>query len=664
MISTNILFVSVLTSNFISENHQTKITANNEDFFIDFEEINPIGPKIQQTYTYHDPVVIWNETALASSDIVIEGDGSEDNPFVISGWAFTDPTPEANLDIRHTRSHIRIENCQFSGRMYGIYLYNVTNVAIDEVEVSDMIAYDPVSEVNCIGIFALNSHDISINNSYIHDLYGINGTDAGIGTDATRSKDVMGVYLSGCGNFTIENVEVAYCYGGNGGDGTNSSTSSERDGGYCGIIYGIYTVFIPDDMSQTIKNCYLHDFYQGNGGQGYDGSDDTTTNGNGFDGGNGGHCYQITPISVDFDYGYGTQEIDILSNRVKNIYGGTGGNGGTGGKSGTISGYGGNGGNGGQGGGIYGLHISDADGASIIDNIFSHFFNGNGGNGGDGGEIRNDVGTSGNGGDGGDSYYSVGIRTRFGYNYLIKNNHINNIYLGYGGDRGAYGYKHYTVAGDTGDHGNFGSASDIIGFDISFSRFVNVTENFLYNIPWKTNKSWGYDNISVFGFKVEYGNDFNYFWLNHFECTGNWIYSSGYQPLFLSSNQFGNYWSYYRAPDINPRDGIFDLPYECWDYVHNRPYTDYMPFALSLLTDTDGDGLLNIDEYKSLLNPYLPDTDNDGISDGDEIALGTNPLISDSSGLTSGEFIDQYGTLAGLGAVGVLIVVMGLVKKK
>jgi len=45
------------------------------------------------------------------------------------------------------------------------------------------------------------------------------------------------------------------------------------------------------------------------------------------------------------------------------------------------------------------------------------------------------------------------------------------------------------------------------------------------------------------------------------------------------------------------------------------------------LSDLDGDGLLNIDEYFYETNPSNVDTDGDGISDFDEIAEGLNPLL-------------------------------------
>ncbi len=62
-------------------------------------------------------------------------------------------------------------------------------------------------------------------------------------------------------------------------------------------------------------------------------------------------------------------------------------------------------------------------------------------------------------------------------------------------------------------------------------------------------------------------------------------------------------------------------------------------------TDTDGDGLTDLEEALIGTDPRNPDTDDDGINDGDEIKLGTDPLNLDTDGDTlydGGELI--YGT--------------------
>jgi hypothetical protein len=60
------------------------------------------------------------------------------------------------------------------------------------------------------------------------------------------------------------------------------------------------------------------------------------------------------------------------------------------------------------------------------------------------------------------------------------------------------------------------------------------------------------------------------------------------------------------------------------------------------LIDTDRDGILDLDEYLSNLDPLHPDTDDDGISDGEEVVAGIDGYITDPrKGDTDGDvFLD------------------------
>ncbi len=48
----------------------------------------------------------------------------------------------------------------------------------------------------------------------------------------------------------------------------------------------------------------------------------------------------------------------------------------------------------------------------------------------------------------------------------------------------------------------------------------------------------------------------------------------------------------------------------------------------SATTDSDGDGLTNLEEFQAGTNPNVGDSDGDGVSDGEEVALGTSPVSS------------------------------------
>lgn len=63
--------------------------------------------------------------------------------------------------------------------------------------------------------------------------------------------------------------------------------------------------------------------------------------------------------------------------------------------------------------------------------------------------------------------------------------------------------------------------------------------------------------------------------------------------------------------------------------------------------DTDGDGLDDFDEYAGVTDPIDEDTDDDGLLDGDEVnTLGTDPIVvdTDGDGLSDGDEVNIHGT--------------------
>ena len=79
-------------------------------------------------------------------------------------------------------------------------------------------------------------------------------------------------------------------------------------------------------------------------------------------------------------------------------------------------------------------------------------------------------------------------------------------------------------------------------------------------------------------------------------------------------------------------------------FLDEEPYEQTLAITLAVdTTDTDDDGLTDIEEAELGTNPELADSDSDGISDGEELELGTNPLASDSDsdGYSDGEELSE-----------------------
>ncbi|UCE12405.1 MAG: right-handed parallel beta-helix repeat-containing protein, partial [Candidatus Heimdallarchaeota archaeon] len=113
------------------------------------------------------------------------GDGSHENPYVISDLVFDDitkpPYPYSGIKISNCQVYFQITNCTFIGSedgQIGIYLHNVSNGDISNNIITNMSCLTIYPEG--IGIYLQNSHDISIqaNNISNNELAGIYITDS------------------------------------------------------------------------------------------------------------------------------------------------------------------------------------------------------------------------------------------------------------------------------------------------------------------------------------------------------------------------------------------------------------------------------------------------------------------------------------------------------
>jgi len=122
-----------------------------------------------------------------------------------------------------------------------------------------------------------------------------------------------------------------------------------------------------------------------------------------------------------------------------------------------------------------------------------------------------------------------------------------------------------------------------------------------------------------------------------------------YAPLGIGLNvKLSNRWSLDLALGGHPtfNDDLNPLH----DAQNDAFWSGLVSFMYSFnddITDTDGDGLTDLEEEQLGTDPLNPDTDGDGLKDGEEVKVyRTNPLNpdTDADGLKDGEEVKQHKT--------------------
>ncbi|MBP1912035.1 right-handed parallel beta-helix repeat-containing protein [Thermococcus stetteri] len=81
--------------------------------------------------SYHDPVEITGDEGFLTSDIVVGGNGTPENPYIIANWIINATGSWVGISIKNTRAYFVIRNVTIYGSNYGVYLENVSNFIIE-----------------------------------------------------------------------------------------------------------------------------------------------------------------------------------------------------------------------------------------------------------------------------------------------------------------------------------------------------------------------------------------------------------------------------------------------------------------------------------------------------------------------------------------------------
>jgi len=95
-------------------------------------------------YTAHDPIIIYSEADLVSSDGVTGGTGTAEDPFVISGWEITTDEIGGCIFLWRTTSHYVIRDC---------YIHTPNAVCIEIQEAPNGTIENCLIDEGNIGIF-------------------------------------------------------------------------------------------------------------------------------------------------------------------------------------------------------------------------------------------------------------------------------------------------------------------------------------------------------------------------------------------------------------------------------------------------------------------------------------------------------------------------------
>lgn len=80
----------------------------------------------------HEPIVIDGDKDFTPANGVVRGTGTQDDPYVISGWEIEVPVALNAVRIQNTIAHFVIRSCKLSGAIEdGILLYNVKHAQVE-----------------------------------------------------------------------------------------------------------------------------------------------------------------------------------------------------------------------------------------------------------------------------------------------------------------------------------------------------------------------------------------------------------------------------------------------------------------------------------------------------------------------------------------------------
>jgi len=202
----------------------------------------PISPLAQSAQGFlhlapYGPILVEGDANLISSNGVVAGDGTPDDPYVIEGWEIGIWQVQSAIEIRNTTSYLVIRNTAIKGAPgHGVRLLNVTNCHVSNLEITGQTA---------CGIRAISCKWITLTGNVIES--------GGIWLEQSAQSIVAGNRILGW--HSADNVGIYNC---------TSITISGNTFDGCGIWLGGEAILhfnshtITSDNSVNGKPVYYH----------------------------------------------------------------------------------------------------------------------------------------------------------------------------------------------------------------------------------------------------------------------------------------------------------------------------------------------------------------------------------------------------------------------
>jgi len=144
-------------------------------------------------YTLHEPILITNDDELA--EIASNGTGTENDPFIISGWNFN--YIEEAVFISGTTVYFVIKECLFKSNIS--YIPDPTGIRLENIANETVKIENNIFQDNTFDITIVNSDGLKIfNNSMVNSLFSLDLSDSNnnqiLDNDFFKLKSMIHLY--------------------------------------------------------------------------------------------------------------------------------------------------------------------------------------------------------------------------------------------------------------------------------------------------------------------------------------------------------------------------------------------------------------------------------------------------------------------------------------